>query len=136
MKYLMKKEAKDLMLTGVLEAENPGALTAAAHSFLCALESRCKDRKTDHFLWLLISPCASGSLLFLWDCCCITKMCSFYLLTHPCFLNLADPYALTFLILLLYYGTDTVLCSNTFPSSLQLSPIFSHCFGDPVVFSF
>lgn len=50
MKYLMKKEAKDLMLTGLLETENLGALTAAAHSFLYALESRCKGRKTDHFL--------------------------------------------------------------------------------------
>lgn len=51
MKYLMKKEARDLMLTGTLETENLGTLTAAAQSFLCGKEeSRGKDRKIDHSL--------------------------------------------------------------------------------------
>lgn len=50
MKYSMNKETKNLVLAGLLEAENLGPLTAAAHSFLCALESRCKDRKTGRFL--------------------------------------------------------------------------------------
>lgn len=43
MKYFMKKEVNDLMLTG-------SGNTAPAHNFLCALESRGKDRKIDHFL--------------------------------------------------------------------------------------
>lgn len=34
MKYFMKKEVKDVVLTGVLEIEDLGILTAAAHSFL------------------------------------------------------------------------------------------------------
>lgn len=112
----MKKEAKDWMLAGVLGTENLGPLTAAAHGFLSALESRCKDRKTGHFFWVPISPCAFRSLLYLWDCY-ITKMCSF------------DLHTLVSWILMIY------ICTNLSYFMSYVPMFFAQIFF-PLAFSF
>ena len=132
MQYLMKKEAKDFIDRSVWDWESGDGstdlqlLTASA----VARSPGAKDRKTDHFLSVPISPLAFASLIYLRDCYCITKMCSCCLLAHLCSLNLADPYAPTCLIPLavLYYGTAHCSLLKDFPSSLQLSPVFS-CFA-------
>lgn len=135
-KYLMKKEAKDIMLTDALETEYLGTLTAAAHSFLCGKRSPDAKREglTTFFEYpflhvLLAHYCTSGIVVV--SLKCAPSTCTSLFPKSCWFAN-----AQTILILHLYYGTTTVLCSNTVSSSLQLSPVLSHCFSDPVVLPF
>lgn len=136
MQYLMKKEATDFIDRSVGDRES-GDGKADLQLFAVSAVTRgpgTEDRMAEHFLSVPVCPLAFGSSMYHWACCCITKMCSFCLLVHPCSLNLADPYAPTCLIPLTVLQCGTAHCSLLKEFFLQpQSNFLPLCFGDLVV---